>query len=59
MMLRGGVCVQSRRAAACVCMRPPRRVRCVSRNGQGAFQYVGTMQDELAVGVLAGAVDST
>ncbi len=25
MMLRGGVCVQSGRAAVCPCMKPPRR----------------------------------
>ncbi len=43
-------------AAACLCMRPPRRdecsgaphwsVGCDSLIGQGAFEYAGTMQDE-------------
>ncbi len=53
----------------CVCMRPPRRdecsgashwpVGCDSVTGQGAFEYAGTMRDESAVGMLAGALDST
>ncbi len=30
-----------------------------SLTGQGVFNYVGNMQDEYAVGLLAGAVDST
>ncbi len=54
-------------------MWPPRRdecpgashwpVGCDSGTGQGAFEYAGTMRDGVlagcAVGVLAGAVDST
>ncbi len=53
MMLRGGVHVQSGRAAVYLCMRPPRRDECSgaphwpagcdSLTGQGAFQYAGTM----------------
>ncbi len=49
MMLRGGACIQSGRAAVCVCMRPPRRgecsgaphwlVGCDSLTGQGQFEY--------------------
>ncbi len=56
MMLRGGVRVQSGRAAVCPCMWPPRRgecsgashwpVGCDSVTGQGAFEYAGTMRDE-------------
>ncbi len=56
MQLRDGVRVQSRRAAVCLCMRPPRRdeclgashwpVGCASVTGQGAFEYAGTMRDE-------------
>ncbi len=56
MILRVGVCVQSRRAAVCLCMWPPRRgecsgashwpVGCDSVTGQGAFEYAGTMRDE-------------
>ncbi len=34
-------------------------VGCDSLTGQGVFKYVGNMQDEYAVGLLAGAVDST
>ncbi len=56
MMLRGGVRVQSGRAAVSSWMRPPRRgecsgashwpVECDSVTGQGVFEYAGTMQDE-------------
>ncbi len=69
MILRGGVRVQSGRAAVCPCMRPPRRgecsgashwpVGCDSVTGQGEFEYAGTMRDEYAIGMLAGVVDST
>ncbi len=68
-MLRGGVRVQSGCAAVCVCMSLSRRdecsgapqwpVGCGILTGQGASEYAGAMQDELAVGVLAEAVDST
>ncbi len=56
MMVRGGVRVQSRRAAVCVFMKSPRRdecsgaphwpVGCDSLSGQGTFGYAGSMQDE-------------
>ncbi len=68
-MLRVGVRVQSELAAVCLCMWPTRLGECSGAShwavgcdivtGQGAFEYAGTMRDELAVGVLAGAVDST
>ncbi len=68
-MLRGGVRVQLGRAAVCVCMSLSRREECLcvpqwpvgcgSLTGQGASECAGAMQDEFAVGVLAGVVDST
>ncbi len=52
----------------CVCMRPPYRGECSgtphwpmgrdSPTGHCAFAYTGTMKDEQAVDMLAGAVDS-
>ncbi len=58
-------CVFSRGARLCVCMRDECSgasywpVGCDSVTGQGAFEYAGTMRDEQAVDVLAGAVDCT
>ncbi len=56
MILRGGVRVQSGRAAVYLCMWPPGRdecsgashwsMGCDSVTGQGAFEYAGAMQDE-------------
>ncbi len=71
MMLRGGVLVKSGHGTVCVfvCMRPPRRGECSgaphwpvgrdSLTGQAAFAFAGTMQNEVAIGVFAGAADST